>query len=106
MSQKYSIWKWLDTINIQPKLKEEKISKIRRIGPNFDLRKSKTFALLLLRSSKIKVKDYFNLIDFGTWIGQDDRISSKVGNGFSQGSKPRGAIIFILFTLRVNCPFI
>ena len=54
---------------------------------------------MLLRSFKIRPKDFFSLIGFGTWIGQGDGVGTGtgIGDGFSPGSKPRGTIIFILF---------
>ena len=61
----------------------------------------KAFAFLILRPPKIKAKEFFTLIGFGTWIGQVDVVCTGIGTGnwFSPGSKPRLAITFILFTL-------
>ena len=64
-----------------------------------------------MRPSKIKAKDYFTLIGFGTWIGQGDGVGTGVGtdNGFSPGSKPREPLLLfyfnILFALIVHLPF-
>ena len=53
-------------------------------------------AYSLLRSSKIRAKDLFTLIIFGTWIGIGNGVSTGagIGNGFSLSSK-KGTIIFL-----------
>ena len=66
-----------------------------------------------MRSSKIRPKDFFSLIGFGTWIGQGDGVGTGtgtgIGDGFSPGSKPREPLFLfyfnILLSLRGQLPF-
>ena len=69
----------------------------------------KAFAILIMRSTKIRARDSFTLIECRTWICQGDWVDTGTDNGLSSCSKPRGTIIiFLIFYLLqgANCRFI
>ena len=95
-----SLWwnivvRWLDVVQ----------NPFFKVGRNWDQNRIQllklVFTFLLLRSSKLKMKNIFLSIKLGTWIDKGDRVGSgtETINGLSSGPKPSWTFILTFYYL-------